>query len=412
MPKLTLSQIRKLTAPPSGYAEHSANSVPGLRIRVMSSGVRSFVFRYKLAGKNNVITLGRVDALTIAEAETAAKTYRAQIALGHDPAQEQRNTKQQALVAQSREDELNPEFKDFASDFMERYSKKRKRTWQRDEYHINRHILPIIGTLRIQAIVRRDIVRVLNIMRDDNGATTSSNRVRSLLHKMFNWGIQQGLIEHNPVANTERLKEKSRDRILTDDEIRMLWNSTDGDLLGYALRFVLLSGQRPGEVIAMQWEHIRDDVWTLERTKNGKAHKVPVSLGMWKVLDAVKTLQGDKVSSIGFVFPGRSQGHAQGTSLAHTMARIGWECAADNKPHPHDLRRTAATMISRLGHNRIVQDKVLNHVDSSVGGIYDRNDYTAEKLKALDDLWSEVQRIVGLNVVKFPATGKAAQTAV
>lgn len=403
MSKLTLPQIRKLKTPVSGYTEHSANSVPGLRIRVMSSGIKSWVFRYKLAGKNNVITLGRVDALTIAEAETAAKTYRAQIALGHDPAQEQRDTKQQAHDARSREDELNPEFKDFAADFMERYSKKRKRTWQRDEYHINRHILPIIGTLRIQAIVRRDIVRVLNRMRDDNGATTSSNRVRSLLHKMFNWGIQQGLIEHNPVANTERLKEKSRDRILTDDEIRMLWNSTDGDLLGYALRFVLLSGQRPGEVIAMQWEHIRDDVWTLERTKNGKSHKVPVSLGMWKVLDEVKALHGYKFTGSGFVFPGRSQSHTQGTSLAHTMARIGWDCAADNKPHPHDLRRTCASTVSRLGHPRITITKLLNHTETHVDAVYDRWGYMPEMLNALDDVWADVERIVfGAKLLAFP----------
>ncbi|MBJ6609908.1 MAG: tyrosine-type recombinase/integrase [Candidatus Thiothrix moscowensis] len=408
MSKLTASQIRKLKAPASGYSEYSAGSVPGLRIRVMSSGIRSWVFRFKLAGKNNVITLGRVDALPIADAEAAAKSYRAQITLGQDPAQEQRDTKRKAQETQTREDDLNPEFADFAADYMTRYSKKRKRTWQRDEQYLNKHILPVLGSLRLQSIARRDIVRVLNKMRDDNGITTTSNRVRSLLHKMFNWAIQQGLIEHNPVAHTERLKETSRDRVLTDGEIRQLWDSTDGDLLGYALRFILLSGQRPGEVAAMQWEHVQDGVWTMERTKNGKPHKVPISGGLRQVLDDVQALQGCKYTGTGFVFPGRSAGHAHGTSLAHTMARVPWDCAADKKPHPHDLRRTCASTISRLGHPRITITKVLNHTETHVDAVYDRWSYLPEMLKALDSVWTEVRRIVrGADVLAFPAVGAA-----
>lgn len=410
--KLTIGQIKRLPTPLSGYVEHSANSIPGLRIRCTSRGVKSWVFRYKSAGKNNVITLGRVDALPITEAEATTKTYRARIALGYDPAQELRDSKRQALEIRSCEDELNPEFRHFAADFMERYSKKRKRTWQRDEYHLNRHILPILGNLRIQSIVRRDIVRVLNRMRDDNGATTSSNRVRSLLHKMFNWAIQQGLNEHNPVAHTERLKEKSRDRILTDTEIRLMWDSADGDLSGYALRMMLLSGQRPGEVLAMQWSDIRDDVWTLARTKNGRPHKVPVSLGMWKVLDDVRGLLGDKCSGTGYVFPGRSKGHLLPTSVAHTMARIAWQGQADNKPHPHDLRRTCASTVSRLGHPRITITKLLNHTETHVDAVYDRWTYLPEMLKALDDVWAEVRRVVsGADLLAFPKAGVRVKTA-
>lgn len=409
MSKLTISQIRKLKAPASGYSEYSANSVPGLRIRVAASGIRSWVFRYKSAGKNNIITLGRVDALSITEAEMAAKTYRAQIALGCDPAQERREAKQQVAEAHSREDELNPVFRAFADDFMERYSKKRKRSWQRDEYHLNRYILPVLGNLRIQSIVRRDIVRVLNRMRDDNGITTTSNRVRSLLHKMFNWGISQALIENNPVTHTERLKEKSRERVLSDDEIRLLWESTDGDLIGYALRLVLLSGQRPGEVASLQWADIVDGVWTLTKTKNGRVHKVPVSKGMQAVLDDMLGLQGGKYSGRGFVFPGRSRGHIQPTALAHTMARIAWVCTGDaNKPHPHDLRRTCASTVSKLGHPRITITKLLNHTETHVDAVYDRWSYLPEMRKALDELWAEVRRIVeGAEVIEFPQTVKA-----
>ena len=108
------------------------------------------------------------------------------------------------------------------------------------------------------------------------------------------------------------------------------------------------------------------------------------------------------------MFTSRRRGGSpiKAASLLAVMKAFPW---GDSRPTVHDLRRTAATMISRLGHNRIVQDKVLNHVDSSVGGIYDRNDYTAEKLKALDDLWGAVQRIVGLNVVAFTGGGEGSE---
>ncbi len=400
--KLTIGQIKRLPNPASGYVEHSANSIPGLRIRCISSGVKSWVFRYKCSGKNNVITIGRINALSIIEAETAARAYRAQIALGQDPAQTLRDNKQQRIETRSREDELNPTFTAFADEYLERYAKKRKRSWQTDADFLKRHILPVLGGLRIQSITRRDIARTLNKMRDA-GITTTSNRVRSVLHKMFNWAIQQGWLEHNPVANTERLKEHARDRVLSDAEMATLWASTADDTLGYALRFILLSGQRPGEVAALRWEDIHDDVWWLEQTKNGKPHKVPVSLGMWKVLDDVKALQGAKCSGNGYVFPGRSGKQLAATSLAHAMARITFDCATDKKPKPHDLRRTAATTVSRLGHPRVVITKLLNHSESgNVDAIYDRWSYLPETLKALDDLWGEVQRVVGLNVVEFP----------
>ena len=400
--KLTITHIKRLTVPATGYHETTVGSVPGLRVRVIASGVMSFVFRYKSAGKNNCITLNRVDgADSLKTAENRASELRWMVDRGQDPAQDRREekAKQEAISLQvSREDELNPLFSVFAFDYLERYAKRRKKTWQRDEYHINRHLIPAIGNLRIQSVTRRDIVRVLNAQVDKNNPV-QANHIRALLSKMFNWAISQALIENNPVTRTERQQEKSRDRVLSEPEIRTLWASTGKRLSGLALRFILLSGQRPGEVVTLRWEDIRDDVWRMEDTKNGRSHTVPVSLGMWKVLDDVKALQGDKFTSKGHVFASRKTACGlTRKAVAAYMQGLGFEIRAT----PHDLRRTAITTVSMLGHGREVQNAIANHIDHSVGGIYDRWGYMPEKLKALDDLWGEVQRVVGLNVVEFP----------
>lgn len=390
----------------------------------MAPGTRSWIFKYKQSGKLNVITLGRVEGMPVKDAEQEATRLRNLIALGHDPAadQKQERERQEAARLQAMRDQAaNPPFAEFAADFIERYAKRHKKSWQEDERELRLHILPVLGELRLQDIKRRDIVVCLDAMRD-GGITTRSNRTRSLLHKMFNWAISKALIEYNPVTHTERLKEKSRDRILDDEEIRKLWAATGDSMAGLALRFVLLSAKRPGEVSGLRWSDIRDDVIRLDNTKNGTADIVPVSAGLWAVLDDVRKLASDTRSQGGdcsggtggtdggFVFTGKKGQLAEGT-MRQTMRRIGWDGELVTHPHPHDLRRTAATTVSRLGHGRIVISKLLNHVDSSVDGIYDRWGYMPEKLKALDDLWTEVQRIVGLNVVAFQVGVKVAKTA-
>lgn len=411
--KLTISQIKRLPVPATGYHETTVGSVPGLRVRVIAgSGVRSFVFRYKMNGRNNIITLNRADdAESLKTAEKRAGDLRWLVDCGRDPAQERRDEKAQreaATIQASREDELNPLFKDFAADYLTRYAKRRKKTWQRDEYLLNKHVLPAIGTLRIQAIVRRDIVRLLNAV-VDGGAPIQANHVRAVLSKVFNWGISQALIENNPVTHTERQQEKSRDRVLSEADIRALWEATEGQTAGLALRFVLLSGQRPGEVAAMQWADIKDGVWTLQDTKNGRSHTVPISTGLQLVLDAVTDLQGAKFSRSGAVFASRKTDKAL---LRKSVAAFMQALKLEPRATPHDLRRTAITTISMLGHGRTVQNAVANHIDRSVGGIYDRYNYMKEKRQALEDLWAEVRRIVfGAEVLAFPGvvTPKAGQ---
>ena len=401
--KLTLTQIRQLPRPTKGFTEYTVGSVTGLKVRVMSTGVRSWVFRYKSSGKQNVITLGRVEGLAVKQAEDQARVLRQQVDGGRDPAEEARHEREAniaAVQAAKAEEEFNPTFKTFAAEFIERYSKRQKKTWRDDLENLERHVTPHIGSIRIKAVTQRDIIKVLDRIRD-RGADIQANRVRSLLHKMFEWSIARTYRDTNPVTHTERAKEKSRSRVLTEAEIRKLWANTGDSTVGLALRMCLLTGKRSGEVTNLRWSDIYDGAIHIQDTKNGTDDVVPVTVGIQRVLDDAKCISNGSE----YVFLGKCGGIADG-SMSRFLRRMDWgNCKV--KPRPHDLRRTAATMIGALGNNRTVLAKLLNHTDRSVTGVYDRGLYLPEKRKALDDLWGEIQRIVGLNVVdlrpKMPA---------
>ncbi len=393
--KLTLTQIRQLPRPTKGFTEYTVGSVTGLKVRVMATGIRSWVFKYKTSGKQNVITLGRVEGLSVKQAEDHARKLRHAVEAGHDPAADakrEREANLAAVKAAKADDEANPLFKTFAADFIERYAKPNKKTWRDDAKHLDSYIIPYIGSIHIQSITQRDVVKVIDRIRD-RGAATHSNRIRALLHKMFAWAITKAYRETNPVTHTERAKEKSRSRVLTEAEIRKLWTNTSGSMTGLALRFCLLSAKRSGEVAKIKWSDIHDGVIHIRNTKNGTDDVVPVTIGIQRLLDDAKCIS----NGCEYVFHGR-KGKLADCVLSQYMRRIDWS-VCDTKPRPHDLRRTAATMIGALGNNRTVLAKLLNHTDTSVTGVYDRGLYLPEKRKALDDLWGEIQRIVGLNVV-------------
>lgn len=400
--KLTITQIRQLPKPKKGFTEFTVGSVMGLKVRIHASGIRSWVFKYKAGGTQNVITLGRVDALSNQHVVVEAQRLRRQVQNGADPAGAARRTKadaQAALAKAKAESDANPTFTHFAQEFITRYAKPRKKTWQRDESQLAKHVLPYLGDIRIQQIVRRDIIQLLDRIHAQQHHV-GANRVRALLNTMFNWGIRRDYCETNPVLHTERMKEKPRDRVLTESEIRHLWNCTEQGLNGLVLRFCLLSGKRVGEVLGLKWEHIHEDALHITNTKNGTSDTVPLSSGLRAVLAGVQELTG---KSSGYIFAGKQGKPLTVTGIGAYMRRL--YPSSEDCPHTHDLRRTAMTIISSLGFSRIVIKRLLNHTDTSVTGVYDRYSYLPEKRKALGDLWAEVQRIVGLNVIHMAAKG-------
>ena len=224
----------------------------------------------------------------------------------------------------------------------------------------------------------------------------------------FAWAVKRDAVQHNPFANLPVAKSiAKRERVLTDQEIAEIWRAAGdaGSPYGTIIRLLILTGQRRGEVAGMAWGEISDDLatWTLpgERTKNGAAHGVPLSAPARDILRAGLPDGADhRGAAGGLLLPGAFGTPFAGWSKAKQAldkaimdARAKAARAAGTSLAPlipwnvHDLRRTVATGLQRLGVRLEVTEAVLNHISGSRGGIagvYQRHDWAAEKRAALD----------------------------
>jgi integrase len=207
----------------------------------------------------------------------------------------------------------------------------------------------------------------------------------------YGWAVKRGAIEGNPFLNLPVAPTLKRERVLTDDEIAGIWRATDGaGPFNGIVRLLLLTGQRREEVAGMTWAELSDDLstWTIpaSRAKNGATHIVPLSAPAQDLLRGVPR-SGE------LVFPGL-RGTFNGFSPA--KATLDTKSGVTNW-RLHDLRRTMATGLQRLGVRLEVTEQVLNHVSGSragIVGVYQRHDFASEKRAALDAWGAHVLAVV------------------
>lgn len=357
----------------------------GLKVRVTRTGHKSYIYRYKMNGKPYEYTIGACDDLTLADARKQHAALNALVKAGTNPKIE-RDLNAKTITA-------IPTVSEFATTFIERYAKPKNKAWQEQE-RILKADVSIIGTLKINAVERKHIIKLLD-KKEDAGAPVARNRLLSLLSRFFSYALERGLIEVNPATGIKKLPEQTRDRTLTADEIRQLWTATSEDSnfnlsTRLVLRLALLTGQRIGELCRMSENQLNGNLWTIPTTKNRLIHTVPLCAMALEIIEATKPYRVN-----GLLFPNTKGGVMKSQVISKVMERIAWDSAPDtDRPTPHDLRRTFTTGISKLGFNRLVQDKVTNHKDNSVGGIYDRNDYHKEKRQALEAWERHIKEIL------------------
>ncbi len=218
---------------------------------------------------------------------------------------------------------------------------------------------------------------------------------------MFTWAIGSGRLDTtNPVIGVPKAaKENSRDRTLTDIEIRSMWTALDdpespmAPAWRIAIKLALLLGQRRAEIVGAEWSEFdfepSKETWTIpgSKAKNGKTHTIPLPALAVELLDEIRAQLGGER----YVFPSTNGEAASPHTLTLTFAAARKRLGLLNGDVPatlHDLRRTLSTRVTELGFSRLVADKILNHVDSTVGGRYDRHDYMGEMTAALG-AWSE-----------------------
>ncbi len=384
------------------YWEPSRHGVGALGLRV-STSTKTFVYQFWKDGKARMMTVGRYPRMSLAEAHKAAGDAMLLLERGGDPAEKtvSDNERKKAAVTVN----------DLAAEYLAKHAKPNKKTWKEDERILNHDVLPVLGKRRIEDVRRREHVHLIDdiVLR---GAPTAANRCLAVTRKMFNVAVKRGLLEHSPFALMEMpAKAGRRERLLDQDELKTFLANL-GDLplwppTAMALLVELLTAQRSGEVVALQWVDVKldDAMWTIpkEKAKNGNEHRVPLTPPVVRLLTAAQRIDMGK----GAVFPARDDGTAMvQTATARALHRHHTKLAKE-KFSPHDLRRTATTHMASIGVQRLVLAKVLNHIDGAVTAIYDRYSYDAEKREALEK-WATYLDTLGLEAAVAKLEAKAA----
>lgn len=381
--------VRRLAPPESGNRIYYDDLLPGFGLRVTQAGARAFVLNYYAAsGRERRLTIGKWPTWSATAAREEARELRRRIDRGEDPLE----TKREARLAET--------FGELAAEYLERYASQ-KRTGDQDKRYLEADVLPAWRSLKVREIERRDVIRLIEAKAQT--APISANRLLALLRKLFNWAVERDLVAVNPCLQVRAPgKETSKDRVLSVDEVGVFWAGfVPGPELSAevvaALRLILATAQRPGEVVGMEWSEVDLDAawWTIpaEKAKNGLAHRVPLNP---VAVDLLRERRATVEDGVRWVFPSPRAGQAIGTgALAHALRRNRnlEEDDARRVPlaefTPHDLRRSAASHMASNGVSRLVVGQVLNHVERSVTRVYDRHGYDAEKRAAMET-WGRV----------------------
>lgn len=380
--KLTDSKLKALKAPLSGQVEYSDSDVPGLRVRIGTSGVKTFIVRKRWAGKIKNITLGRYSLrFGLAEARKKARALISDLEAGKcAPSLTQRAQSTNATIRA-----LMPAYLK---------SKAHLRSVREITRIMERYVLPTLGDRIADSITRGDITALV-----DDIATTAPTMARAVhaqISAFYSWAMPRlERLHFNPSRDAGRPdKPKARERVLSDSELWGLWLVAcgEGHPWGPALKLLMLTGSRRDEVFCADRDEfdLRTGEWVIpaKRAKNGQVHIVPLSKTALRILESIPRIDGtDKL------FPAR--GNAENGPSGFSRAQARFRSSLDNALERdggdhwslHDIRRTVATGMQRLGVRFEVTEAVLNHISGARGGIagvYQRHDWKHEKRAALD----------------------------
>jgi integrase len=356
--------------------------LPGFGVRVSVNGKKTWFAVGRVSGRQVRHTIGAYPTVTLGEAREAARLILKDIQLGlYAPAKADPEVKL-------------PTLSQMITQFIEIYAKPKNRGWKAVQATLRK--FSSLNDRPIAEINRADVVKVLDDIAA-KGTPIAANRAMSAIKKVFAWSLDRGVISVHPLVGLRKPgAERSRDRLLTDGELKSFWHATEelGFPFGPALQLMALTGQRRGEVAGMRWSQLDIDrsAWTIpaDVAKNGRAHEVPLSE---IALDIIKSLPRFAGSDLAFTTTGISPISGFGRAkdrLDFLMEACEWRL--------HDLRRTVASGMARLGIAPHVIEKVLNHVSGQISGVaavYNRHGYQTEKRKALDTWSKEIEAIVG-----------------
>jgi integrase len=360
----------------------------GLALSVQPTGHRAYKVVYSFHGRPRWYHLGPADAISLADARKLAARVMFQVAEGKDPQAERRAERSSGTFG-----ELAERYRDYAM--------KRNKSWQQADRLVRKHLLPRWGKLLANNVTRSDMKAMMARIE----APIVANQVLASASAIFAWGIREELVKINPCAKVERNKTTKRERILSDSEIPKFWAAFDAlGIEGAALKTLLLTGQRPGEISHMRAEHSEGSWWTMPGepvpaldwpgTKNAQTHRV--------FLPKIVQQTIAELQPKGLVFTGPRGGalHNLDAAMRSISTKLGVEPAT-----PHDLRRTHGSTITALGFGRDAMNRIQNHKEGGIATVYDRYQYADENKRIMEAVANKIMTLVGTksadNVLAF-----------
>lgn len=355
--------------------DYRDKSTRGLQLRVSTTGVKSFSYAFRLANKMARVTLGRYPDLNLKTARQKTDEFRRLVSMGIDPRFEKRDkiTKQKMTV------EL------MVSDFIYKYAKPKNSSWQQAENNLRLYLVSALGKKSIHDVRRQDIHSILDEL-VDRGKYTAANRALAHIRKFFGWLIERGYLENSPADHIKkRYNELERERVLNDEELRAIWNASNSMSGPYNawMKLCILGGQRRLETASLRRYQIVDGCWQLSggETKNKHLHIVPLSRQALEIVDNLMEQDGEYLIRSGRNGDNPVNGFSKAKTQMDRLSGVkDWKI--------HDIRRTVATNLSKLGVDRFLLQRIMNHTDTSVTKIYDRYSYLDEKREALQK-WAD-----------------------
>ena len=396
---MTLTDAQIKAFKPIAGSRYSKADGGGLLLDVTPGGVKSWIFRYRLAGKREKVVIGRYPDMTLKAARARRDELAVQVMGGKSPAAEEKLARA-GLSADPT-----------VSEFGERYYQEQVLSnWKNPKAirrYLDNEIFPALGSGLLKDVTALD-VQALVYRKRDNGRIAAAMQLRNVIKQMFDYAIETRLVTVNPAAMVATRyigKARKRSRVLSSKEIRLylhtIYQSNMRRQFKLALHIILLTLSRKSELLLARWEHVNFEAgeWLIpeENAKTGKPHIVYLSAQVAAMLRELKALAGGSE----LVMPGRG-------SLARPFAANALNKALEGLTFDmdpltiHDLRRTGATLLTEHGFNRDVIEKALSHEAGGIRAVYIVAEYAEQRKKMLqwwadyvDSIATESKMIVG-----------------
>jgi integrase len=402
--KVRLTQLKVHKAKASGGAEIIIwdEAQRGLALRVQPTGGKSWYCVYSRQGRSRWLRLGHADAIGLGDARTLAAKAMLAVAEGKDPAADKKAERGAGTFAELHEK------------YLDQHAKKHNKSWKQADALVRRFAMPRWGKLPAGSITRADVKQMMARIE----APIVANQTLAAISAVFSWAVKEDIVAANPCKLVARNATTSRERVLAESEMPVFWQAlADVDAAdATALKMILLTGQRPGEVAHMRREHVKDGWWQMPGeplpslgwpgTKNAATHRV------WLPQPAQRLLaESDDAHTTGYVFAGARGGTVSGLddAMRNICRKLGIERAT-----PHDLRRTHGSTITALGFGRDAMNRIQNHREGGIADVYDRHHYETETKQIMEAVASRLMALAegrpdDGNVVPLSAHQRAPQ---